>query len=56
MAALSACKPAASDQKIILEEDIKTSITLKAADRDGDPLTWSVGKPSHGELTGTPPT
>jgi hypothetical protein len=37
------------------DEDHALAITLSAADADGDDLTWIVGDPPHGALTGTAP-
>ncbi len=47
--------PVADDQSVTADEDTPKDITLTASDADGDPLTWSVGTPSHGALSGTAP-
>jgi gliding motility-associated-like protein len=48
--------PAASNQNVILPEDVSTSITLSATDLEGTALTYSiVTPPSHGILIGTAP-
>jgi hypothetical protein len=47
--------PVAQPQTLVLDEDTTLPITLTAFDVDGDPLTFNVGPPSHGTLTGTPP-
>jgi hypothetical protein len=49
--------PVASDQSVTATEDTPKGITLTASDVDGDGLTFSiVTNPSHGNLTGTPPS
>jgi hypothetical protein len=47
--------PVAYDQTDILDEDTTAALTLGASDVDGDPLTFTVGAPTHGTLDGTPP-
>jgi VCBS repeat-containing protein len=47
--------PVADDQSVSTNEDIAKSITLTATDVDSDPLTWTVGTPGHGALSGTAP-
>jgi len=48
--------PTANNQSVTTPEDTPVDITLIAGDVDGDPLTWTVGTPAHGTLTGTAPT
>ena len=48
--------PTASDQAVSTAEDIATAITLGGTDPDGDPLTYTVGTPAHGALSGVAPT
>ncbi|MFN8489879.1 MAG: Calx-beta domain-containing protein [Caldilineaceae bacterium] len=49
--------PVANDQDINTPQDTAKSITLTAADPDNDPLIYSLmSNPSHGSLSGTPPT
>ena len=48
--------PLANDQNVTTNEDTAESITLSAADADGDTLTYSVVTgPSHGILSGAAP-
>jgi len=47
--------PTATGQVLTTAEDVPLPITLTAADVEGDPLTWSVGSPMHGTLSGTAP-
>lgn len=47
--------PEARSQHLTLDEDTPTPITLGAFDVENDPLTFTVGPPAHGALTGTPP-
>jgi len=47
--------PVALPQSVVLDEDTAIAITLAAFDVDGDALAFSVGAPSHGTPTGTPP-
>lgn len=48
--------PVADSQAVITDEDLALAITLTASD-DGQiaPLTWSVGTPANGDLSGTAP-
>ncbi len=48
--------PAANDQSVNVPEDSTVGITLTGFDRDGDSLTFAVGSPQHGTLSGTSPT
>jgi hypothetical protein len=49
--------PVASNQNVATTPNTDKSITLTASDSDGDKLTYSIVKqPSHGTLTGTPPS
>ncbi|MEY4386868.1 MAG: hypothetical protein RLY20_2151, partial [Verrucomicrobiota bacterium] len=47
--------PIADSQSVSLNEDTAAPITLTASDVDGDPLTFNVGVPQHGTLTGFAP-
>lgn len=47
--------PVAFNQSVALDEDTFTAITLGALDVDGDALTFVVGSPAHGTLSGAPP-
>lgn len=47
--------PVASDLSVSVEQDTPASITLGATDIDGDPLTYTVGDPEHGTLSGSAP-
>ena len=47
--------PVAYSQSVTLDEDTPTAITLGAFDVENDPLTYTVGAPAHGTLTGTAP-
>src|SRR6266536_2853210 len=49
--------PVANAQTVTTAEDTAKSITLTAADPDGDPLTFSIViGPAHGTLSGTAPS
>ena len=47
--------PVASAQSVTTAEDTAKPIVLGASDPDGDALTYTVGTPAHGTLTGTAP-
>ncbi len=47
--------PIAYDDAVVTDEDRPVSTILSASDPNGDPLTWNVGTPGHGTLTGTAP-
>jgi hypothetical protein len=48
--------PVATDRNLSTPEDTAINIKLTAADKDRDPLTYSVlSFPGHGVLSGTPP-
>ena len=47
--------PVADNQTVTTDEDTAASITLVANDVDDDPLTYTIGQPSNGTLTGTGP-
>ena len=47
--------PVAQSQSVTLDEDTTVAIMLGAFDVEGDPLTFTVGTPVHGALTGTAP-
>nr|AHZ45572.1 VCBS [uncultured bacterium] len=47
--------PMAPPQLVAATEDTPTPFTLAAGDPDGDPLTYVVGEPASGVLSGVPP-
>ncbi len=47
--------PTAANQTVATDEDTSVAVLLQADDADGDPLTWVVSAPQHGELTGEAP-
>jgi len=47
--------PAASDQAVTAGISTAVALTLVAVDPDGDPLSYVVGVPTHGTLTGAAP-
>ena len=47
--------PTATDQSFTTDEDTSVVIVLGATDPDGDELTYDVGEPSGGSLSGTAP-
>ncbi|EEF57357.1 cadherin-like domain-containing protein [Pedosphaera parvula] len=47
--------PVAFSQSISLNEDTSKAFSLEASDVEGDVMTYSVGSPSHGVLSGTAP-
>ena len=47
--------PVAVPASVATEEDAEVSVTLTATDANGDPLTYRVGSPSHGILSGAAP-
>jgi hypothetical protein len=47
--------PTVSDQQVSTAEDTAIEITLEAADPDQDALQFTVGIPTGGTITGTPP-
>ncbi len=47
--------PVANAQSVTTAEDTPKSIVLTASDPDGDALTYTVGAPAHGTLSGTAP-
>ena len=47
--------PVATAQLVTTAEDTPASIALSASDPDGDALTYTVGAPAHGTLSGTAP-
>jgi VCBS repeat-containing protein len=47
--------PVSDAQELTTIEDTALGITLTASDADGNPLSWIVGAPNHGVLTGTAP-
>ena len=49
--------PTADDQTVSTAEDTALGITLTGSDVDGDPIGFTLGVgPTHGVLTGTPPS
>jgi len=48
--------PVATPQSVSATEDDTRSITLAGSDVEGSALTFQVGSPAHGTLTGTGPT
>ncbi len=48
-------QPVADNQSVTTDEDTGKEITLTGSDANSDPLTYSVGTPSHGSLAGTAP-
>ncbi len=49
--------PTADAQSVSTAEDTGLGITLTGSDPDGDPITFAIGTaPTHGVLTGTPPS
>ena len=48
-------RPIARSQTVSTTEETPVSIRLSAFDVDRDPLTWNVGAPAHGTLTGQAP-
>ena len=47
--------PAAADQQVDTDEDTPVDFTLGATDPDDDELTFEVGAPAHGTLSGVAP-
>jgi len=47
--------PVANNQSVSTLENTAKNITLSASDVDGDLLTYFLGSPSHGVLSGAPP-
>jgi len=47
--------PSANNQNVVTDEDIEKAIVLTASDVDGDPLTYTIGVPAHGTLSGAAP-
>jgi hypothetical protein len=47
--------PVANSQSATVDEDQSVAITLGASDIEGDSLTYTLGSPAHGVLSGTPP-
>ena len=48
-------RPVANAQAVTTAEDTALAITLTGTDTDGDPLTFAVGAPSNGTLSGAAP-
>ncbi|MDY7233224.1 Ig-like domain-containing protein [Hyalangium rubrum] len=49
--------PTATARTLTVQEDSQLTVTLAGVDPDGDALTFAVvSQPSHGSLTGTPPS
>jgi hypothetical protein len=47
--------PVTASQSVTASQNTALAITLAAQDADGDSLTWAVGQPQHGSLSGTAP-
>jgi len=47
--------PTATPQTITAVQGVPTTLTLTGSDPDGEALTYSVGTPMHGTVSGTPP-
>ena len=47
--------PVAQAVSVSLEQDTQKSITLSATDKNGDEITYDVGSPKNGSLSGTAP-
>jgi len=47
--------PTANDQSIDISEDMSIDIVLTADDVNGDELSWYIGQPAHGSLSGSAP-
>jgi hypothetical protein len=47
--------PTAASQTVGVAQNTPVTLTLAAQDVDGDSLSWSVGQPQHGVLSGTAP-
>ncbi len=47
--------PVANNLLLETEEDEDVLVTLTASDADGNPVTWTVGTPGHGTLSGMAP-
>jgi Tol biopolymer transport system component len=47
--------PSATAINIATNEDTPVNLTLRGTDADGDPITFAVGQPTNGTLSGTPP-
>ncbi len=50
-----AAAPVAVDDVVATNEDTPVAITLMATDADGDSLTYTVGLPGNGVVSGAPP-
>ncbi|MBT5710748.1 tandem-95 repeat protein, partial [Candidatus Poribacteria bacterium] len=48
--------PVASAQSVTVAQDGSIAITLVATDGDSDPVTYTVGTPANGSLTGSAPS
>ena len=48
--------PVAGNQSVTTDEDTALAFVLAASDADGDVLSYGVGSPSHGTLSGTAPS
>ena len=47
--------PLAFDLELSTNEDVPLPVALLAVDVDEDPLTWTLGEPAHGTLSGAAP-
>ena len=55
LAYASGASPTADDQSLTTGEDTPLAVTLTGSDPETDPLTFNVGTPANGTLSGTPP-
>ena len=51
----SGASPTADDQSLTTAEDTPLPVVLSGSDPESDPLTFNVGTPSNGTLSGTAP-
>lgn len=47
--------PIVSDQSVSLNQDSSATVTLDGTDPDGDAVSYTIGTPAHGTVTGTAP-
>lgn len=47
--------PTAANQNLTIEQDSSTPVTLVANDPESTPVTWNVGEPANGVLSGDAP-
>ena len=53
--AVTKAPPVAASQSVTTQENAALAVTLTATQANNDPLTYTVGTPSHGTLSGTAP-